>query len=159
MSSFRSGSSVTISLYLSYLLIILLCTPFTISARSNSPTRSATLTQEQPAASFRPGELLIRFRDGASVKDRQTIMATHGLRAKKQLRGDSAVQKVELTNGRDARTAANELLVDPQVEFAEPNFLISKEDLTPNDPQFNEQWSLHNTGQNGGQFGSDAERK
>jgi subtilisin family serine protease len=43
----------------------------------------------------------------------------------------------------------------PQVEFAEPNFLISKSDLTPNDAQFNEQWALRNTGQNGGQYGAD----
>ncbi len=41
------------------------------------------------------------------------------------------------------------------MEFAEPNFLISKDDLSPNDTRFNEQWALHNTGQNGGLFGSD----
>lgn len=82
-------------------------------------------------------------------------MATHGLRAKKQLRGDSGFEKVELNNGRDARTAALELLQNSQVEFAEPNFLISKEDLNPNDPEFNQQWALRNSGQNSGQFGSD----
>jgi subtilisin family serine protease len=43
----------------------------------------------------------------------------------------------------------------PQVEFAEPNFLISKSDITPNDAQFNEQWALRNTGQNGGEYGAD----
>ncbi len=47
------------------------------------------------------------------------------------------------------------MLLNPQVEFAEPNFLISKDDLSPNDPRFNEQWALRNTGQNGGQYGSD----
>jgi len=45
--------------------------------------------------------------------------------------------------------------MNPQVEFAEPNFLIAKDHVIPNDSQFNEQWALRNTGQNGGQYGSD----
>lgn len=155
MPSIRSRSSVPVSLFLSYLLIILLCTPFTIAARSTSIRTSTRPVQEQPAAPFRPGEVLVRFRNGVSRKDRETIMATHGLRAKKQLRGDSGFETVEFNNGRDTRTVALQLLQNSQVEFAEPNFLISKEDLTPNDPEFNQQWALRNSGQNGGQYGSD----
>ncbi|HWN08814.1 MAG TPA: S8 family serine peptidase [Pyrinomonadaceae bacterium] len=44
---------------------------------------------------------------------------------------------------------------EPSVEFAEPNFLITKDDVHPSDPKFNEQWALRNAGQSGGQFGSD----
>jgi hypothetical protein len=52
-------------------------------------------------------------------------------------------------------------MLDPAVELAEPNFIIKHDQVTsgngvaPNDTQFSEQWSLRNTGQNGGQFGSD----
>jgi hypothetical protein len=60
-----------------------------------------------------------------------------------------------LPAGQDPFTTAAEMRLNPQVEFAEPNFLIEKSDLTPNDPSFNEQWALSNTGQSGGQFGSD----
>jgi len=97
----------------------------------------------------------MRFRDGVSTRDKETILATHGVRRKQQLEGDSGFEKLELPAGRDIKTAVLQLLQNPQVQFAEPNFLISKEDLTPNDPQFNQQWALQNTGQNGGQFGSD----
>jgi subtilisin family serine protease len=41
------------------------------------------------------------------------------------------------------------------VEFAEPNFLIAKDQAVTTDPRFGEQWALRNTGQGGGQFGSD----
>src|SRR5262249_45940429 len=34
-------------------------------------------------------------------------------------------------------------------------FIISKDDTTPNDQRFSEQWALRNTGQNNGQYGSD----
>jgi RHS repeat-associated protein len=153
MTITRSRTTATISLFLSYLLVILLCTPFVVFGRS--PLIARTSTQEPSPARYREGELLVRFRDGISKKDKDTIIATQGARRKKQLSFDSGLEKLEVGAGRDVRATALQLLQNPQVQFAEPNFLISKEDLTPNDPQFNQQWALQNTGQNGGQFGSD----
>ena len=103
----------------------------------------------------REGEILVRFRAGVSEKEKETIVATHGARKKKPLKGDSGFEKLELAAGRDPKTAVLQLLLNPQVEFAEPNFLIEKEDVNPNDPKFEEQWALQNSGQAGGQFGSD----
>src|SRR5258705_12683156 len=113
--------------------------------------------QGEAIAPIRNNELLVRFRAGASQQDKDTVIATQGARRKKQLRGESGVEKLELPGGRDVRTAAQQFMLNPQVEFAEPNFLISKDDLSPNDPRFNEQWALRNTGQYGGQYGSDVE--
>ena len=156
MSSNRSSSSsVTISLFLSYLLVILLCAPFTPTVRATSARTSVVPTQAQAAAPHRDGEVLVRFRSGVSQHEKDSVIATHGVRRIKKLRGNSNLDKWELPSGKDPKTAALELLLNPQVEFAEPNFLISKEDVSPNDPQFNQQWALRNTGQNGGQFGSD----
>ena len=76
----RSQTNVTVSLLLSYLLIILLCTPFTVSGGS-SRTKSRS-TQEQAPARYRDGELLVRFRDGVSKKDKDTIIAAQGARRK-----------------------------------------------------------------------------
>ncbi|HEY0763635.1 MAG TPA: S8 family serine peptidase [Pyrinomonadaceae bacterium] len=118
-------------------------------------TKRVRATQEQAPARFREGEILVRFRSGVSEREKETIMATHGGRNKKQLTGNSGLEKLELAAGRDAKTAVLQLLLNPQVEFAEPNFLIEKEDVSPNDPQFGRQWGLQNTGQDGGQFGSD----
>jgi len=155
MFSTHPRSSVAVSLFLSYLLIVLLCTPFLALGRSSLPAKRALSTQEQAPARYRDGELLVRFRSGVSEKDKETIAATHGGRRKKQLQGDSGFEKLELPAGRDAKTAVLQLMLNPQVQFAEPNFLIAKEDVTPNDPQFKQQWALENSGQDGGQFGSD----
>ncbi len=44
------------------------------------------------------------------------------------------------------------------INWAEPNFLVSPEfSFTPNDPLFNQQWHLHNTGQNGADVDADVD--
>src|SRR5262245_48391923 len=154
MLTLHSRSTVTVSLSLSYLLVILLCTPFAASG-GPSVRKARGSAQDQLPARYRAGELLIRFRDGVNQRDKDTIINTYGARRKRQLKGESGLEQLELGPGRDSRAAAFDLLQNPQVQFAEPNFLISKEDVTPNDPQFNQQWALQNTGQGGGQYGSD----
>jgi RHS repeat-associated protein len=148
----NASRRVVLAALLTYLLIILTCVPFTSSARAWS---LASRMPQQPSPQYREGELLVRFRAGVSPHEQETIVASHGAQKKKDLRGDSGIEKLEILSGRDVRTVALELLLNPQVEFAEPNFLTAKDDVIPNDARFNEQWSLRNTGQNSGQLGSD----
>jgi subtilisin family serine protease len=141
---------------LTYLFVVSSVSPFTASPRSTRTIKATTALQEPATAlPHRAGELLVRFRSGVSKHEKETIIATQGARKKKELAGDSGIEKLELLSGQDVRAAAFQLLLNPQVELAEPNFLIAKSDITPNDARFNEQWALRNTGQNGGQFGSD----
>lgn len=128
-----------------------LCLPYSTAARS-SVIPVATKMQQQSVAKYQNGELLVRFRTAVSKRDRDLIIASHGARKKKDLAGESGIEKLELPNGSDVRTVAWQMLLNQQVDFAEPNFIVSKEDLTPNDPQFNQQWALQNTGQNDGQW-------
>jgi len=99
--------------------------------------------------------LLVRFRAGASQPSRDIVLASHGVRRKRQLRGESGVEKLEVLGGQNPETVAQLLSLQPEVELAEPNFLIAKDQLATSDPQFPDQWALRNTGQSGGQFGSD----
>ncbi|MFZ0063197.1 MAG: S8 family peptidase, partial [Pyrinomonadaceae bacterium] len=155
----RTAQSLT-SAFLSYALIILLCTPFSSTAAGSvktaaiTPAAASGVVPQQQAAS-RARELLVRFRAGLPEQARDVLLATHGMRRQRALRGNSRVEVLDLPAGQDPVLAAVQLRLNPQVEFAEPNFVIEKSDLTPNDPSFNEQWALSNTGQNGGQFGSD----
>lgn len=155
MSFTRSRTTVFVSLFLSYQLIVLLCIPFSVARAFSLPGKRARSTQGNLLVHHREGEILVRFRAGVSENEKETIVATHGGRKKKQLKGASGFEKLELAAGRDAKPAVLQLLLNPQVEFAEPNFLIEKEDVNPNDPKFEGQWALQNSGQAGGQFGSD----
>jgi acyl carrier protein len=155
MLSTRPRAALVVSLFLSYQLVLLLCTPCSMSGASLIRGKVAGSVQQTVSVRYREGEIPIRFREGVSEKDKETIIATQGGRKKKELKGDSGFEKLELAAGRDTKTAVLQLLLNPQVEFAEPNFLIAKEDVNPNDPQFQEQWALQNSGQGGGQFDSD----
>ena len=138
------------AIVLSYLFVTSSLVPFARPSRVIKPVKSSRAVQN---AAYREGELLVRFRPGVSEHDKDTIIATHGARRRKQLEGDSGVEQLEVS--RELSGVVLELLLNPQVEFAEPNFLIAKDELSPNDARFGEQWALRNTGQNGGQFGSD----
>ena len=59
----------------------------------------------------------------------------NGVLKKRDLRGESGIEELELPMGRDARSAALQMLLSGQVEFAEPNFLIAKDEVIPNDSQ------------------------
>src|SRR5918993_1534194 len=117
--------------------------------RSSSPTSRLWL------ACFVSYELLVRFREGVSEQERGALAAARGARRKKALRGESRVEKLELEQGRDAAAAADELRLRPEVEFVEPNYLIRRAQVAPNDARFAEQWALRNTGQRGGTPGTD----
>jgi RHS repeat-associated protein len=148
-TTFRRTFSV---LVLTYLLAASSFSPFIVPATTAKPIRS---TQVRANAAHRAGELLVRFRAGVSERDKELVLAGQGARKKKHLRGESGIEQVELPVGQDAHAVAVQTLLSGQVEFAEPNFLIAKDDAITNDAHFNEQWALRNTGQNGGQFGSD----
>lgn len=146
--------SLTTSLLI-YLFVLSSFSPFATKAVPRSVGKPTRPAQNKASAPHREGELLVRFHPGVSNRDKDTIIATSGARKKKDLDGDSGIEKLEVMTSHDVDTVALQLLLTAQVEFAEPNFLISKDDLTPNDVQFRDQWALRNTGQNGGQFGSD----
>lgn len=134
MRSSNSSRRVITAAFVTYLLTILTCVPFTSSAHLPAirPSR-----MQQPAPQYRAGELLVRFRAGVSRHDQEAIIARHGAQRKNDLRGESGIGKLTVTS-RDVSTVAVEMLLDPQVEFAEPNFVIVKDDVVPNDAHFND---------------------
>jgi len=77
------------------------------------------------------------------------------MRRKGKLRGESGLERLKLRPEQDAYAAAVELAREPVVELAEPNFLVTRDDVTPDDTRFREQWALRNAGQSGGAVGSD----
>jgi RHS repeat-associated protein len=116
---------------------------------------SVPINSNLQSSGRREGELLIRFRSGVSEYSKSTVLVSQGARRKKQLRGESTIEKLEVLGGQNIDTVALQLSLNPDVEFVEPNFVVRKDDLGTSDPKFSEQWALRNTGAAGGQFGSD----
>lgn len=148
---------------LAYTLIAsLLAPPSWLSAAAPAPARPAGKASRAIApgkargdAPSRGGELLVRFGAEVPERGRDDIASSRGARRRGRLRGDSGVERVEVGPGQEAATVAEGLRGQPGVEFAEPNFLVARAQVTPNDARFPEQWVLRNTGQAGGVPGSD----
>ena len=135
--------------------------PANASARKvykSKTSAKASAAQTTQAPAYPKGEVLVRFRTGVAENDKDIVAGTYRAQRARQLRGESAIEKLQLSGDDDPTTTAQLMNLNPAVEFAEPNFVIAKDQInttTPNDSRFPEQWALSNTGQNGGQYGSD----
>jgi hypothetical protein len=107
-----------------------------------------------PGAKYHPSRILVRFKRGTSPA---TITAMHRAVNGHILRELSIVpglQSVEIAPGSSVSEAVRYYRKSANVQYAEPDYYVRA--LTvPNDPQFQAQWSLQNTGQNGGTAGAD----
>lgn len=105
---------------------------------------SAQTTKQEERPLFIPGEVVVRVSD-------PSLMAA--MPSSKSL-GPSDIFVVKDTTGKDVNALVDELQSRPGVIYAEPNYLYYASE-TPNDPQFNQLWGLHNTGQTGGAADAD----
>ena len=96
------------------------------------------------AADFRPGVVLVKFHPDATADDIAELQTRKGLRLTKHIRlfGIYAYAYDDAKAG-PAEFAA-ELAKEPIVQTAEPDFV---RELKAVDPEYPNQWSLHNTGQ------------
>jgi len=96
---------------------------------------------------FVEDEILIKFKQGLSNKNINDIASAHGLtiNSKSQY---SNVHRMRIQKGRDVIEIANRLIRNPNVEYAEPNY-IYQICMTPNDPYYSYQWHLHGSDEGG----------
>jgi YD repeat-containing protein len=111
--------------------------------------------QTEQRARWRDGEILVRFRQNASTTDADALLLAQGAQRNGRLRGQSGIERLSLSPGFDPAAVASALRANRLVDFVEPNYLITADEVTPNDPHFSEQSALKNTSTTGGQFGSD----
>lgn len=87
---------------------------------------------------YKEGELLVKFKSGAisasSSKTHQAINA-------KVLNRSFGIEHIKLPEDISVRAAVMRYMNDPDVEYAEPNY-IRKVRVTPNDTYFSQQWGL-----------------
>ncbi|MGE5113850.1 MAG: FG-GAP-like repeat-containing protein [Acidobacteriaceae bacterium] len=104
---------------------------------------------------FADRELLVKFRAGR-LPHSNAVHAALGGRALREFATVRGLQLVKLTPGRSVQAAAAEYRANPEVEYAEPNYVV-KLLGTPNDPFFSQQWALSNPGGTHAIAGADIE--
>ena len=105
------------------------------------------------SAEYVPGEILVKFRQNADVLSLNAIHSNMSF-VKKKAFNEIRVHHVKLSNELTVEEAIQLYSEDPNVEYAEPNYIISINAI-PDDTDFNELWGLHNTGQTGGSDDAD----
>jgi subtilisin family serine protease len=101
---------------------------------------------------YDPSSILVRFQPGTPGLVNSDILPGSGLGPPIDL--VPGLYAVELPPGISVKAALAAYRRNPNVLYAEPNYLVQLE-TTPNDPQFSQLWGLNNTGQTGGTFDAD----
>ena len=108
-------------------------------------TNPSELTEEME---FVPSELIVKPENGmtsAEINALQEEMDFSVIETTQTL----GTQLWEI-NGMSVEEAIEILNSNPQIEYAEPNLIVSAAETIPNDPRFDELYGLNNTGQTGG---------
>ena len=137
------------------------------------------ITDSRVGQKFVKDRVIVRFKSQknseSSISHEKISMAHAKMGAKVEkdysLGGVDGLQVVQLPNGTDVQSAVNAYESNPDVLYAEPDYVISilpdqtgsivldsnplKIISIPNDAFFSDQWSFHNTGQTGGTPGAD----
>ncbi len=107
-------------------------------------------------ASFREGELIVKFKSGIVTPSSAKVHQAMGASVVRRYSSVSNLEHVKLPTGVSVKDAVVRYMSDPNVEYAEPNYIRRKSAFVPNDLFFGQQWALRNTGTfAGGTAGAD----
>jgi subtilisin family serine protease len=152
-------------------LVIALILPLAIVA----PQTRVSATKVKTRTNYAPGEVIVKLKagtpelqiadhderlmriarlageQGSAVSDRAAeplARSTANERVSQIIsdRGLDRVFVVKFDPGVDVRSIVKELRARDDVEYAEPNFLVTLGTVIPNDPDFARQWALRNPG-------------
>jgi len=130
---------------------------------------------------YEPGKLIVKFKKDICLSVSSDGVLNIGLKSIDKLNAEFSVTSIEKLFGDSSPDALSNIYMftfydgfdvldvlgqynnDPNVEYAELNYIgtfLTVESKTysgnfPNDPHFDQQWGLHNTGQSGGTIDAD----
>ena len=102
-----------------------------------------------------PGEIILKHRSAIQAKlgsenIRKTLNAKFGPDSVTLIQGfktEDTLTKIKIKNDQDMQVAIETLEAQPEIQYAEPNYLYHVLDLIPNDTDFEKQWDMRNHGQ------------
>jgi len=97
-------------------------------------------------ANYVEGEILVKFKQGTAQSTIMTTMNILGVEKKKGI-GKGETLLFKLKNEQNIDNAIAEFMDDPNVEYAQPNYIYRIMTTSPNDPKYSKLWALKNYGQ------------
>jgi subtilisin family serine protease len=115
---------------------------------------SAQFFKAQPHPEYVAGEVLIKFKPTVSAQDVNTQIKSYGIETVRTF-DKLNVMRCKMITETNMEDLLARLRKDPNIEYAEPNYIYQILETTPNDPSFPQQWALNNTGQTSGTSDAD----
>jgi len=131
-------------------LVMAFCVIFPALPQLSGAAGAGFVHQEKQ---YEQGQLLIKFKAAAGGAEKENIHKKHGSRKIREFR-DLQIDHVLLRKNLSEEDAVALYRAEPDVEYAEPNFLVTLQE-SPSDPLLHRQWDLYNYGQSGGTAGAD----
>lgn len=111
------------------------------SAGTSRPKRDVTIKKGNHVR----GEILVKYKKTINYASRRASVEGKGGKFLKEF-GRARLVHVRLPEGAHVEEAVKEYAADPDVEYAQPNY-IYRGFAAPNDTRYGQQWGLNNTGQ------------
>lgn len=106
-----------------------------------------SILSELDKGKYKEAELLVKFKPTVTATTSSAVNSAIGASLVKSYSSVINLQHVKLPASLSVKDAIIRYMADPNVEYAEPNYLLSPSSTTPNDTFFNpQQWPLRNTG-------------
>ena len=104
---------------------------------------------------FVPGQLIVKLEAGEGQEDLERLNRANRAATEEELSRRSRLSVVDLPAGLPVEEAVRRYEVAPEVEYAEPDYILYPAATSPNDPSYSKLWGMHNTGQTGGASDAD----
>lgn len=121
-------------------IIIAALTVLLLLAGGFAGTRPSVPERPAQAPAFAEGELLVKYKSGVPAGERAAHVRGLGAEKVKEFRR-LHIQHVKLPPGLSVARGIEMFEQNPNVEYAEPNYILRAEAL-PDDPRFSEQWGM-----------------
>jgi serine protease len=108
-----------------------------------------TILSQMDKGRYVQGEVLVKFKSDISATSLQKVHRAVGATVIKNYTLVPNLERVRLPQGMSVRDAVTQYMSDPDVEYAEPNYIFhtaSAQPIISNDTYFPDQWALRNIG-------------
>ena len=138
------GRSRLISMVTIIALVISLIPAAAVTAAEKKPKPGKVSVRDRRA--YAADEVIVKFKPGTDSVNIRSLKSQAAVRSVKK-HSLTGSELVKITNGSSVEDVIGQLKKDPNVLYAQPNYLYYPRAVTVNDPRFGELWGLHNTGQ------------
>lgn len=126
------------------------------STRSKASLNRVAIRVQNPQQTVLPGEIVLRYQPGVAAQSRDLTLQSLGLQRVRSLGNpELGLELVKLRQGENTAAALQALSKNPQIAYAEPNYVVSipriqphevlppfqGQALYPNDPMYNQQYA------------------